>query len=167
MNFKLMGAILIIFGFGAAGYIIVTSHRKNVRLMQQLITAFEFMECELAYRMTPLPELFRKITDNELQPFFAALADELESQISPDVQCCVDAALTHIRDVPDLVKAGIKDFGRNAGCFDVEGQIKGIISVKEKCISMLASYTHEQDVRLRNYQAFALCAGAAVVILLL
>ena len=111
--------------------------------------------------------MFRKISDNELQSFFTALADELEGQISPDVPCCVEAALTHMRDLPDLVQVGIRDFGRNAGSFDVDGQIKGIISVKEKCIGMLASYTHEQDVRLRNYQAFALCAGIAVVILLL
>ena len=133
--------------------------------MRKLI--YEFMECELAYRMTPLPELFRKISDNELQSFFTALADELEGQISPDVPCCIDAVLTHMRDLPDLVQAGIQDFGRNAGSFDVDGQIKGIISAREKCIGMLASYTHEQDVRLRNYQAFALCAGIAVVILLL
>lgn len=169
MNFKLIGAILVIAGFGCVGYIIVATHKKTVKLMQQLIAVFEYMECELAYRMTPLPELFRKISDDcgPLKQFFSVLADELEDQISPDVTCCVDAALTQVNDIPELVRRGVVEFGKNAGCFDVDGQIKGIVSVKESCISLLSAYTRDQDIRLRNYQALALCAGAAVVILLL
>ena len=169
MSLKIIGAILIVTGFGSTGFIMVTTHKRTVKLMQQLIEIFEYMECELSYRLTPLPDLFRKAVKEEsvLQRFFITLADELENQISPDVACCVEAALIQINDLPQLVQNGIIAFSRSAGCFDIEGQIRGIASVRENCISLLSTYTHDQDIRLRNYQALALCAGVAVVILLL
>ena len=169
MNPKFIGAILIVSGFGCVGLIIVSNQKKTVYLMQQLIACFEYMECELSYRMTSLPELFRKLPSDSsiLQRYFAILANELEGQISPDVSCCVSAALSQVNDIPVLVKNGIIEFGKNAGYFDIDGQLKGIVSTKERCINNLVSYTNNQDVRLRNYQALALCAGAAVVILLL
>ena len=169
MNFKVIGAILIVTGFGSVGFVMVATHKRTVKLMQQLIEVLEYMECELSYRLTSLPDLFRKAVKEEsiLQRFFETLADELENQISPDVACCVDAALIQINDLPQLVQNGLIAFGRSAGCFDIEGQIKGITSVKENCVSLLAIYSHNQDIRLRNYQALALCAGVAVVILLL
>ena len=137
--------------------------------MQQLIDAFAYMEYELSFRASPMPELLRNISieNGTLKQYFSALADELEGQISPDVACCVDAALTRFNDLPELVRIGIKQFGRTAGCFDIDGQIKEIISVKEQCTSLLANYTKNQEMRLRNYRVLTLCAGAAIVILLL
>lgn len=169
MSFRIIGALCIVAGCGCVGFSLIATHRKTVVLMQQLIAIFTFMECELAYRMTPLPELFRRIPekDGSLQRFFCNLADELEGQIAPDVSCCVDAALTQSKDLPELVKNGIYHFGRSAGCFDIDGQLKEIAIAKERCISLLDNYTKNQDVRLRNYQTLALCAGAAIVILLL
>lgn len=169
MNFKIIGAVLIISGCICVGHILISSHKKTVLQMQQLISAFAFMECELSYRASSLPELLRgvPIEKGVLKRYFSALANELEGQISPDVSCCVEAALTQVQDLPELVQVGIKYFGRNAGCFDAEGQIKEIISVKERCISLLAEYTNNQEIRLRNYRVLTLCAGAAVVILLL
>ena len=168
MNFKLVGAILIVSGFGCVGLVIALTHKKTVHLMQRLIGIFEYMECELAYRMTPLPELFRKIPGDPdiLQQYFNILANELEDQISPDVACCVTAALTQMQELPALVQNGIMEFGQNAGCFDIEGQIKGIASVRGNCMASLGTYTQNQDIRLRNYQVLAICAGVAIVILL-
>jgi len=169
MSFKIVGAVLIISSCICVGHIMTSSHKKTVRLMQQLIAAFAYMECELSYRTSPLPELLRNVsTENSaLKRYFCVLADELEDQISPNVACCVDAALTRVNDLPELVRIGIKQFGRNAGCFDVDGQIKEIISVKEHCTSLLANYTKNEEVRLRNYRVLTLCAGTAIVILLL
>ena len=169
MNFKLIGAIFIISGFGCAGFVAVLTHKKTVRLMQRLISIFEYMECELAYRMTPLPELFRKIPGESdvVKRYFNVLANELEGQVSPDVACCAIAALTQVQDLPDLVQKCILVFSQNTGCFDIDGQLKGIASARENCVSSLGIYTKNQDIRLRNYQALALCAGATVVILLL
>jgi stage III sporulation protein AB len=168
MSIKLIGSVLLIGGFGCFGRILTTNHKRTAALLRQLITAFAFMECELSYRLTPLPDLLRRAVDEDgiLKQFFSVLADELEGQISPDVSCCVEATLTAIPELPDIVKKVLRRFGNNAGRFDLESQIQGIASVREDCAVMLTAYTRDQETRLRNYQALAICAGATVAILL-
>lgn len=168
MSIKLIGAALLVGGFGYTGQILVTHRKKTTKLMQQLIASFSFMECELSYRLTPLPDLLRRAADGSaiLQQFYSTLASELEGQISPNVSCCVDAALAAVPELPDIIKNGLIRFGKNVGRFDLDGQIRGIATVREECVAILSTYTHDQDTKLRNYRALALCAGVMVAILL-
>jgi stage III sporulation protein AB len=168
MSIKLIGSVLLISGFGCFGRILSTNHKKTAALMRQLITAFAFMECELSYRLTSLPDLLRRAVDEDgvLKRFFLGLAEELEGQISPNVSCCVEATLASVPELPEMVKTILRRFGNNAGCFDLESQIQGIASVREDCAATLAAFTRDQETRLRNYQSLAICAGAAVAILL-
>ena len=167
MSIKIIGAALLVGGFGCAGRILVTNRKKTAMLMQQLIASFAFMECELSYRHIPLPDLLRRAADSGiLKRYYSALASELEGQISPNVCCCVDVALSAVPEMPELIRDGLVRFGKSIGCFDLEGQIRGITTVREECATILSAYTHDQDTKLRSYQALALCAGVMVAILL-
>ena len=56
--------------------------------------------------------------------------------------------------------------GQTLGRFDLPGQLKGIKAVQESCRRELARLERNRDARLRSYQTLGLCAGAALVILL-
>ena len=59
MEFRWLGAIMIIAGCGGYGFSLAARYRQQERTLSELINALERMECELQYRMTPLPELCR------------------------------------------------------------------------------------------------------------
>lgn len=168
MTLKLFGAVFVIVGCGGFGFLIAAAHRREVKSMQQLISALDYMECELKYRLTPLPELCRQsatICSGAVNTLLNTLATELDNQISPDVEKCMDSALQKNSEIPKLTRDGFILLGRTLGRFDVEGQLKGIDAVRLECRQTLDTYMQNQDVRLRSYQTLGLCAGAAMAIL--
>ena len=60
MTGKLFGALLVICGCGGMGFSIAAASKREEAALRQLIGALDFMECELQYHLTPLPELCRQ-----------------------------------------------------------------------------------------------------------
>ena len=168
MSIKLIGAVLILVVCGGIGFKMAATHRYEVRTLQQLCAALEHMECEMLYRLTPLPELCRRTAEASsgvLSKFFTVLAQELESQVAPEVFHCVQAALWNVKGMPTYTGKILERFGASLGSFDLDGQLKGLAAAREECRQTLEQLTQNQDARLRSYQTLGLCGGAAVVIL--
>lgn len=168
MIIKIIGSLLIIASCGYFGIQIAASHRRSTQMMKQLINTISYIAQELRYRMSSLPEIFRQAatySGGTIGRFFKVLTNEIEQQVAPDVNCCIDAALLQVSGLPELVKSGIKLMGKSLGHFDLDGQLKGLETVHAECTCMLKSFTVNQELRLRSYQTLALCAGAAVTIL--
>lgn len=168
MSLKLIGAVMIILGCGGFGFLIAAAHRREVKSLRQLISVLDYMECELQYRLTPLPELCRQAATESigfLKQVFLSLANELEDQISPDVERCMLAALSGIKDIPRLTLHSLELLGRSLGRFDIQGQLMGLESVRSECRQHLDMLLKNQGVRLRSYKTLGLCAGAAIAIL--
>lgn len=168
MTLKLFGAILIIAGCGSFGFLMAAAHRKEANTLSQLISVLEYMENILQYHMLPLPDICRQIDSNcsgNIRRVFMLLAEELDRQIAPNVQNCMDAALSKSKDIPKLTYDALISLGSSLGHFGLEGQLKGIAAVRADCEDKLKMYTENQEMRLRTYQTLALCAGAAIAIL--
>lgn len=168
MSYKLIGAVLIIAVCGGFGCSMVTSHKREERALQQLISALDYMQCELQYRLTPLPDLCRQAahqTSGCVQTLLTTLAAELENQISPDVSHCMSAALTAAAPLPKRCTEAVVNLGKTLGRFDVEGQVRGMEAVRQFCRRNLEELANGRDSRLRSYQTLGICAGAALVIL--
>lgn len=168
MTIKLFGALLIIAGCGSIGFLMAAAHRKEANTLCQLISVLEYMECALQYHLLPLPDICRQIDKNcsgSIRKVFTLLADELDSQIAPNVQNCMDAALSKSKDIPKLTYDALTSLGGSLGHFGLDGQLKGIAAVRGDCEEKLKKYTENQETRLRTYQTLALCAGAAIAIL--
>lgn len=168
MNIKLFGAILVIVGCGGFGWKIAALHMREEKTLRELIGILDYMECELQYRLTPLPDLCRQAARESrgvLQSAFLSMTQELEDQISPNVEHCVSAVLAKTKNIPRLTEEALEMLGRSLGRFDLEGQIKGLDAVRQECRRNLDSLTTNKDVRLRSYQTLGLCAGAALAIL--
>lgn len=170
MIYKCVGAILVIAGCGGAGFSIAAAHRKEERTLRQLIAALDYMECELLYRLTPLPDLCRQAgqeSKGTVGDVFLKLSMELENQFSPDVSSCMNAALSCGKPLPIHTMELFQLLGKSLGRFDLDGQLKGLEAVRESARKKLDQMLHNRDVRLRGYQTLGFCAGAALVILLI
>lgn len=168
MSIRIAGAILVIVGCGSFGFLIAAAHRREETILRQLLTALDYMQCELQYRLTPLPELCRQVAagySGAVRSVFFLLATELEDQISPDVERCMEHVLSKLKDLPKLTREAMELLGRSLGRFDLDGQLKGLEAVRQECRRNLEALAQNRDVRLRSYQTLGLCAGAALAIL--
>lgn len=168
MDVKWIGAVLIISACGGFGFLLAFSHRKEERFLRSLIGALDFMASELHFRETPLPELCQRAAGEcigEIGFVFSRLAEALNQSTSPDVSSCMDTALSGM-DLPMTSVQNFRLLGVSLGRFNLEGQMKSLEAVREKCREDLRSFTDNREQRLRNYQTLSLCAGAALAILL-
>lgn len=170
MSIKWIGAVLIVMGCGGVGVALAASHRREEAELRRLIAALDFMQCELQYRMTALPELCRLTAGQSsgcVKTLFCNLAAELEDQISPDVYHCMHAALTKTKELTPKASSAARELGRTLGRFDLEGQLRGLEAARHNCRRELEQLESGRDARLRGYQTLGLCAGAALAILFL
>ncbi len=168
MNFKILGAILVITACGGYGFLIAMQHKKEIRYLRNLSSVLTFIDCELLFHLTPLPELCRQAGDLSvgiLDKLFYTLSKELEHQISPDVHQCMLASISQCKELPAKTKCLLAQLGTVLGRFDLEGQKKGLDAIKAETKRVLQECSENQDVRIRSYQTLGVCAGAAVVIL--
>lgn len=170
MDFKWIGAVLIISGCGGFGFSLVSAHRREEQLLRRLIRVLDFMTCEIQFRATPLPELCRKAAEEggkTLHSVFLCLAEKLDAHTSSDVNACMEDVLTEYPALPQSAVQNLMLLGSSLGRFDLAGQVKALQETRSQCQSELDALICGRDDRLRNYQTLSLCAGAALAILLI
>lgn len=168
MAIKWIGAICVLAACGGFGFQIAATQKREEHSLLQLLRVLDFAECELQYRLTPLPDLCRNAAaecSGALNELFLCLSRELEDQISPNATSCMQAALGRVKNLPTQTGEVLLMLGASLGKFDLGGQIRGIDSVRHECNRRLDALSENQDVRLRSYKTLGLCAGAALVIL--
>ena len=166
---KLFGSVLILAGCGGFGMMICLAYKREEDMLRQLIHALDFIQCELQYRMTPLPELCCRTGGagkGKIGQYFNLLATELSRQTLPDVRSCAEAAVESMGKLPERVEKALEIFSRSLGQFDVQGQLQSLEEARSYCHSQLAVMGENREQRLRSYQTLGICAGAALVILL-
>lgn len=170
MYCKLLGIVFIITACGGFGFKAASAHMREERILRQLTGILDFMECELQYRRTPLPQLCRQAAieaSGSLREFLISLTQELEDQLLPDVRGCMDTALNKHPELPNLTTGALELLGQSLGRFDIQGQMVGLEAVRQECRRNLEQLNQNKQARLRGYQTLGLCAGAALAILLL
>ncbi len=168
MSIKLIGAVFVIVGCGAVGFMIAAAFRKEEQTLRKLICALDFMTCELQYKMPSLPQLCRQTAaecDRILCEVFLSLAKELEDQIAPDVNRCMQAVLSKQKDIPPKTRQMLSQLGNTLGRFDMEGQLKSLEAARRECRRELDAFTAAKKANNRSYQTLGLCTGAALAIL--
>ena len=168
MSAKLLGAICILCSCGGCGLLMAKQHLRCLRLLRNFADILEYMECELQYRCTPLPQLCRQVALSGNGKIFHLLHDlslELDAQICPNVELCMVAALEQHKDLPGCVVYLFTQLGRSLGRFDLDGQLTGLCSLGSECQRKLEELDRTKDARTRSYQTLGLCAGAALAIL--
>ena len=161
---------MIVMGCSGVGMSMAWSHRRKEAELRQLLSALDYMQCELQYRLSPLPDLCRQAAAHaagNIKCLFTALAEELEDQISPDVLLCMNAAVRKAKNLSDEAATVAVNLGKTLGRFDFDGQLLGLESARQACRQALAKAESNRDTKLQSYQTIGLCAGAALAILFL
>lgn len=170
MEYKWVGAVLILVGCGGFGCSIVAGVKKEERELNRLIGLLGFMESQLQYRLTPLPELCHQAGKNvggSVGEVFCNLSRELQWQSAPDAAGCMAAALRRNHDLPPTLRQMLLTLGITLGRFDLDGQLKDLEEIRTSCREQMEYLRRDQDNRFRSYRTLGLCAGAALAILLL
>lgn len=170
MGYKWVGAILIIASCGGCGFSIAAGKRREEKLHNQLLDVLQFMENELQYRLTALPELCRMAAANtrgDLRHVFSNLYQELQSRKLPDAGSCMYAAIRQSGEIPPGIRRLLIQLGNSLGQFDLPGQLTGIRSVRKRCLDSLENIRKNRDAQLRCYQTLGVCAGAALAVVLI
>lgn len=168
MTYKWIGAVFVILGCGGCGMSIAAEQRRQERMLHQLMQALNYMECELQYRLTPLPELCCRAgqeTSGSLRQVFRELSAELNRCASPEVSDCMKTVLSAHREIPGSIRRLLNRLGRTLGRFDLPGQLQGLASLQKACREERRRMLENREERLRNCQTLAFCAGAALVVL--
>lgn len=168
MSVRLIGAIMVIVGCSCVGFSMAIVHRKTESSLARLICAIEYMECELQYHLTPLPELCVMTSEHvsgEISFVFRELANLMVSQQQQNAKACMDDALERVNAIPSLTRDNLLKLGQVMGRFDLQGQLSGLASIKELVRRDLDGLQIDKDARLRSYQTLGICAGVALVIL--
>lgn len=168
MDYKWIGAILIIAGCGGFGFSLASCHRREEKCLESIMRILDFMASELHFRGTPLPELCRNasmLCKNCVGQVFFRLSDELERCEDSEVKNRMETLLQDA-GIPTRATEMLRVLGDSLGKFDLEGQLNGLEESRNRCRIQLEELTSNRDNRLRNYQTLSLCAGAALAILL-
>lgn len=168
VNIKFIGAIMVIIVCGGFGFQIAAEHIREEKMLREFVRVIDFMECELQYRLTALPELCRQGAGQckgILNQIFLHLTEELENQVSPDVSCCVQAVLAETKNIPPITAQMMKQLGLSLGRFDIDGQLRGLEALRHETERNLTLLCEGKEQRLRSYQTLGLCTGVALVIL--
>ena len=107
MSYKWIGAVFIIVGCGGVGFSMASNHKREEKFLRQLMQVLQYMESELQYHLTPLPELCRqagKEAGGILRDVFLNLAREMDWQVSPDACSCMTVALKKSGDLPTSLR---------------------------------------------------------------
>ena len=169
MSLKFIGVLCIVAGCGGCGFLMASQHMMKIRSLRNMLATLGYMECELQYSCTPLPQLCRQAgqrSQGDVQKLFCMLAKELEEQISPDVERCMASVLDRLGGLDTILASIARELGMNFGKFDIPGQLLGLENIRMICREKLEILTQNNDSRLRSYQTLGLCAGAALAILL-
>lgn len=170
MGSKWIGALLIVVSCSSFGFFLAAGKRRQEKLLYQLLAILQFMESELQYRLTPLPELCRMAageTKGILQTVLINLYRELSWQKLPDAGSCMYAAIQRSGEIPTNLRRLLVQLGHTLGRFDLPGQLEGIQAVRSRCQESLERLRRDNGEHLRSYQTLGICGGAALAIILI
>ena len=169
MNFQWVGALMIIGGCGVFGFSMAADYIREEYSLRQLISALDYMFCELQYTAASLPQICEKIGmefRGTVGQVFRNLSIELDAASGPSASGCMDLALKRTGTVTKMTDRHFRELGNVLGKFEMEGQLRAMESVREQCRNALGELIKDKQSRVRNYETLGLCAGAALAIIL-
>ena len=170
MYIKWIGSVLIVAGCGGVGISLAGYFKKEHQLLQGMLSLLCFLECQLQYQLTPLPELCRqagRACGGILEEVFLNFSRELDWQNSPDTDSCMAEAIRKSRSVPERVKKLLRRMGTTLGRFDLPGQLQEFQQLRTLCEQELSQLSETLEPRVKMSRTLSLCLGVAAAILLI
>lgn len=127
---KLVGALLVITACGLLGNDVARGYAHRPQLLRSLQTSLQFVETEINYGATPLPEALEKVAragNPELAPFFLEVREQLLSPLGISIQEAWEKGLDNLNRYTVLEPRELEllaPLGAILGASDREDQVK-------------------------------------------
>lgn len=169
---KLVGMILVVAASSAVGFGFAANIRAQSRQIEALLSALSYMKNEIAYRLTPLPELFYLLGKSAARPvgaFFAACAEALMQNPSASVQGVVRSALSQTPQlaITQQTRQTLLELALSLGKFDANGAGAALELAESRLRQELMVLDSHKRERCRSYETIGVCAGLALAVILL
>lgn len=168
---KLLGAALVVgstaaFGFGQANRI----GRQRCQL-RTLMGKLQDMKGEIAYRMTPLPELLCQLGREGTGPvdgFFRTFGRLLLGERPISVPAAAGKALRSTKGLalPEDAVQELLGLSLSLGRYDLDGQLSALARCLTRMERLLEELEAGRAARCRSYCTLGLCAGLALAVML-
>ena len=167
-----MGAVLVIAACGGFGVSLSAGHRRQERLLRQLLRALHTMRWEQQYRLTPLPELFAALgegTEPVTAAFFRGCAAMMEADRALPPQLVLGRAMEQTTSLQwsARTRETVRNLAFSLGKFDLGGQVRAIELAQERLRAELAEVQAGSRARCRSYETIGICAWLALAVILL
>lgn len=172
MIVRIIGMVLIFTSASALGFGAAMRVRTTRNQLQGLDDALGMMACELRYAMTTLPGLCGAVA-NVATGAIGELFRELSRALCRSDLQSPEAAMREAIDktkrlcLPQNIIFCLLELGQNLGQFDVEGQLAVIEQSRQRIRACLSQYAADAPQRCKSYRTLGICAGMALVILML
>lgn len=168
---RLAGAVLLAAGPAVIGFHAASRLARRPRLLRELAAALEQMEREISFRLTPLPELFVRLSQEYSGPvgaLFACCARDMDDLGQRSLSQIWRQALTEATlDLDSRGQRALEELGEVLGRYDGDG-LRG--ALRQTCGELTAAAEEaerEQERKGRMDQVLGLTTGALLVILLM
>lgn len=168
---KLLGAFCVVAGSGWLGLCAVGRLRRRERTLERLGMALGWLAEELAFRLTPLPDLLGKLAAEQTGPvglfFRDALAGLERNREGGLRQSWRQAMVRRLDFLKEEERQVLVEAGQVLGRFDAGAQAEALRRAVRR-LDAIRSKAGEDTGRLsRVYTALGLSAGAALALVLL
>ena len=168
---RAFGAMLIVCAAGYVGFSQAMLLRQRTRILTALQTAIALMKNEISSHLTPLPEVYKLAALTAPQPlsdFFNQLSRDLLEPDAGTVQQVTRRNLDRY-DLPLQApeRQALLDLAAALGRYDVEGQLRALELAGTRVEHFAAQAQSEQTQRGKAWGVLGVCAGLALVILLI
>ena len=166
-----VGALLLAGGAGALGCSAAAQLSRRVAVLRALLGALEGMEREIAFRLTPMPELLERAAAESPPPvctLFArcrTLLDELGERSMAELWREALEQVPLGLDGPG--RLALEELGEVLGRYDGDGQREALAHTRAELSRALEQAREAREKQGRMYQVLGITAGAFLVILLL
>lgn len=165
---RLAGIVFIMVSAISVGARVAAILRKRCTHMRQLLRALQLLKNELLFAVVPLPKAFSIMSasaEGSLSMLFRDVSQRMEENRWMSPKTAMEKSLD---TYPDDVSGDILlELSGKLGKYDLDAQVMSIDFAMERTQKLLNCMEEERSVKSKTYKTLSICAGMAIVILLL
>ncbi len=167
---RLVGALFIVAGSASAGFYMAGNVRKTQRIYRDALRATAYMKSEIECYLTPLHDIYgqlARILPKPLASLFFALHEQARRSLGllPAVHFS-RARQQQKNRLPHELGQILAEMFDLLGRQDAVAQIRAITLAEERLNEALGRVSSEKKERCHAYETIGICAGIALVIIL-
>ncbi len=168
---RLAGAVLLMGGASAIGFLAAAQLRARVRCLSAFSRALEYIERELRFRLTPIPDIFnglKGIENPHAAGFFAACSKNMRRLGEKPLNLLWREALEKTSlPLQEDELCLLAELGDIVGRYDAEGQREAFALARERLGRCILHAEEDRDKMEKVYGAMGISAGAFMLLVLL